>query len=204
MKYCKSIYKYIIKMYDLYHETSYNNLSQILIANELFKSSNLPDDAQLCQGSSKRKLCKNPNISLENPDFWKEYDEVDAVYLRLKEHGKTDILKYNDCALIFNSKLLSLYNNVINTEENFGFMINKNGVLGQSQFSGETGMSIYNMIDIEKLTSFQFDYNNSEVAVLSNIDLKFLNEIIIKKKYIKFNKKLLDNSKLPKLKISYI
>lgn len=194
-------------MYDLYHETSYHNLSQILSSDELCKSSNLPVNAQMCQGSSKRKLCTNPNISLENPDFWKEYDEVDAVYLRLKEHGKKDILKYNDCRLIFSGKILTLYNNVINTEENFGFMINQNGIEGQSQFSGENGMSIYNMKDVEKLSNFCFDYNNSEVAVLSNINLKFLNEIIIKKKFINFHQKLLDSgnaSRFPNLKISYI
>lgn len=191
-------------MYDLYHETSYNNLTQILSSNELYKSSNLPANTQMGQGSSNRRLCKNPKISLENADFWKDYDEVDAVYLRLKEHGKNDILKYNDCALIFNGKLLSVYNNVINTEENFGFMISQNGVVGQSQFSGETGMSIYNMNEVEKLTNFQFDYSNSEVAVLDNIHLKFLKEIIIKKKFIKFNQKLLNITKLPQLKISYI
>lgn len=171
-------------MFDLYHETSFENVSKILESFELLKSSNIPKHIKRGQGTANRKLTSDPMISLTDPEFYNDYDEVDAVFLRLKHFNHNDILRYNDCALIMNSHLLYTYDNVINTEENFGFMISENGKEGESQFSGDPGISIFNMQDIEILNTYKFDHYRSEVAVLSNISLKFLKKILMKKKFL--------------------
>lgn len=79
--------------------------------------------------------------------------------------------------------MLDEYDSVFITEENFGFMISENGVEGESQFSGEMGMSIYNRQDIDLLRTYNFDFERSEVAILDNVSLKFLKKIYLKRSF---------------------
>lgn len=96
--------------------------------------------------------------------------------------------------------MLDEYDSVFITEENFGFMISENGVEGESQFSGEMGMSIYNRQDIDLLRTYNFDFERSEVAILDNVSLKFLKKIYLKKKF----QHILMSSTIKKIKTNNI
>lgn len=176
-------------MYCLYHETSFKNLENIFRSRKLYKSSILSEKINRSQGSSKRKLTKDPTVSLTNDKFYELYDEVDAVYFRLSKTNEKILLKFNNVVLYFKSYILKEYSTVINTEENFGFLISESGEIGKSQFSGETGISIYNLKNLNTLKTFQFDSQNSEVAILDSVNLKYLIKVVIKKKYKRIFKK---------------
>lgn len=168
-------------MYELYHETSFSNLENILDEFTLFKSS---FSRSVGQGSrNKKRLTNNPKVSLIDGSFYNYYDEVDGVYFRLKKISDSISLKTNDVLLLFSGGMLDEYDSVINTEENFGFMISENGVEGESQFSGEMGISIYNQKDIDVLRNYNYDFERSEVVILDNVCLKFLKKIYLKKKF---------------------
>lgn len=170
-------------MYELYHETSFSNLESILDEFTLYKGSFFREEFIIGQGSRNRKLTNNPNVSLTDRNFYEYYDEVDGVYFRLKKINDIISLKRNDVLLLFSGGMLDEYDSVINTEENFGFMISENGVEGESQFSGEMGMSIYNRQDIDLLRTYNFDFERSEVAILDNVSLKFLKKIYLKRSF---------------------
>lgn len=170
-------------MYELYHETSFRNLENILNEFTLYKSSFLTSEFIIGQGGRNRKLTNNPKVSLTDKSFYNYYDEVDGVYFRLKKISDVISLKTNDVLLLFSGGMLDEYDSVINTEENFGFMISENGVECESQFSGEIGISIYNRQDIDLLRTYNFDFERSEVAILDNVCLKFLKKIYLKKKF---------------------
>lgn len=191
-------------MYELYHETNFFNLESILRDFILFRSSNYKPEFKIGQGSVNRRLTQDPTVSIVNSDFFKFYDEVDGVYFRLKRYNYKKTLETSDCCLIFSGKILSQYNNVINTEENFGFMIDKNGVENESQFSGEMGMSILNMQNIEKLEQYSFDFERSEVVVLNDVDLKFLKYILIKKKFKNLSRKIVKFCENNNIKIIFV
>lgn len=170
-------------MYDIYHETAFENLESILKYQTLFKSSELNSRGRSGQGSVNRRLAQDPTISLVNRTFYDSYDEVDAVYFRLKTHKSPIELVYNEVLLLFSGSLLDDHDSVINTEENFGFMIRENGKEGESQFSGNMGISIFNKERIDILYNLDFDHRRSEIAVLDNVCLKYLKCIYMKTKY---------------------
>ena len=170
-------------MYELYHETSFGNLENIVNEFTLYKSSCFKPEFIIGQGGRNRKVTNNPKVTLTDSNFYKYYDEVDGVYFRLKKISDRISLKTEDVLLLFSGGMLDEYDSVINTEENFGFMINENGVEGESQFSGEMGMSIYNRQDIDLLRNYKYDFERSEVVILDNVDLKFLKKIFLKKKF---------------------
>ncbi|QIH04855.1 hypothetical protein [Dasineura jujubifolia toursvirus 2a] len=167
-------------MYEIYHETSFSNLESILKTGFLVTSSS-SIKRQRNEGSSDRRTTKDPMISLRDKNFYEKYDEVDAVYLRFKIPDNN--LPLNDAMFVFSKDILDNYHSVINTTENFGFMINKNGVEGVSQFSGDPGISIVNSKDLYKIANYNFDYRYSEIAIMEDVDISNVKHIYIRKKF---------------------
>ena len=174
-------------MYLMIHETTISALDNILKVNTLFKSSKLQELGIKAggQGTANRKLTVDPKVSLTNPkDFYKKYDEVDGVYFRLLS-AKTPIeVRYGgDCILVFSS-LVESNPFVINTEENSGFCIAEDGVVAESQLSGEEGMTISNLKNLDILKRYKFDPYVSEVCIMDNVSLNYLLHICVKKDLI--------------------
>ncbi|MGL5962383.1 MAG: hypothetical protein ACRCZ0_10600 [Cetobacterium sp.] len=174
-------------MYSVIHETNAENIINILKTNKLFRSSECQKrNLKKGQGYANRRLTKDPSISLTNLDFAQYYDEVDAVYCRLlRINAKITKLQFGDgnCILVFSEKILKDHRFILNTEENFGFQIAKNGHEGISQFSGEPGLTITSYNKLNMLANYDFDQNASEIAFLSNISLKYLKSIFVKEQY---------------------
>nr|WOZ30163.1 hypothetical protein PPFHPHBJ_00008 [Cydia pomonella granulovirus]WOZ44784.1 hypothetical protein HDNAPKKO_00010 [Cydia pomonella granulovirus]WOZ44920.1 hypothetical protein GGGKFHNK_00008 [Cydia pomonella granulovirus]WOZ45056.1 hypothetical protein BGFFOGFG_00008 [Cydia pomonella granulovirus]WOZ45577.1 hypothetical protein AAGMHLIN_00006 [Cydia pomonella granulovirus] len=75
--------------------------------------------------------------------------------------------------MLFSPHLLRYYDFVINTEENFGFMIAEEGIVGESQFSGEPAFSITSTTNLHLLNDIP-NVLGSEVLIRSNVDVKYL------------------------------
>lgn len=162
-------------MYDIYHETICENLEKILQSGKmLIKSLAEKNCTKSVQGSLNRRLAKDPTVTLRDSGFFTEYDEVDAVYFRFKKRNDAieKINENSDCVIIFDENLVKNHKTVINTEENFGFMIAKNGELGNSQFSDEPGYSFYDPKNMDILENINFSPDCTEIACLENVDLK--------------------------------
>lgn len=175
-------------MYLIIHETLISNLKNILKSDKLFKSSTTACSPKITklQGKKKRRLASNPRVSLTDPDFSEKYDEVDGVYFRLFDINTPVKLNYNgDCVLVFSNELLVDSKFVLNTEENFGFCIAEDGVRSEAQFSGEEGMTITNLDNLKFLEKYKFNYYNSEILIMDDVDLKYLRNIFVKKEYMK-------------------
>lgn len=173
-------------MYSVIHETNAENIINILRSKKLFRSSECQKrNLQKGQGDKNRRLTRDPSISLTNLDFAHYYDEVDAVYCRLLRINAKIETQFGDgnCILVFSGKTLKDHKFILNTEENFGFQIAKNGHEGISQFSGERGLTITSYNNLEMLANYDFDQNASEIAFLSNISLKYLKSIFVKEQY---------------------
>lgn len=169
---------------ELMHETKISSLSQILHTKVLFKSSEIrARNLSIGQGCfNKRLLSTDPTISIDNNNI--EYDEVDGVYFRLTNTITPKIL-YGDCLLIFPMNILNTYDKfVINTTENHGFCINRDGIMSDSQFSGEPGITITNCKNLSLLQNIDFDIASSEVVIMDNVKLDNLKSVFIKKQSI--------------------
>lgn len=140
-------------LYCLIHETNFKSLYSILKSGYVLTSGKTQTMVQ-GQGSKNRRLTNDPTVSLTIPDFYLLYDEVDGV----------------DFAVLKRYKL------VINTEENFGFLIAKESVIKQAQFIGEPGFSVTSISKINLLNSVQ-NLQNSEVLILDNVTIVFLYKI---------------------------
>lgn len=173
-------------MYVVIHETTVESLFKIIDAKTLFRSSEIQKrNLKTGQGKSNRRLTKNPSISLTDPSFADKYDEVDAVFCRLLRL-ETKVQSYfgnDNCILILDGAVLKNNSFVLNTEENFGFQIAKNGKIGVSQFSGEPGLTITSYSDLYLLKSHDFDPYATEVAILNNIPLTYLKSVFVKDKH---------------------
>ena len=156
--------------YYLIHETSLSSLLCILKSGYLLTSSKTQKMANAAgQGSKNRRLTSDPTVSLTMPDFYEYYDEVDGVYMRLLNKETSLKSVFGECTLLFGWCTLNQHSFVINTEENFGFMIGESGI---SQFSGEPGISITSLRDIEMI-----DGNNAEVLIRSDVAVSFIKYI---------------------------
>lgn len=168
-------------MYLIIHETNISSLLKILNANELYKSSEIQKlGLKTSQGNSNRRLSENPKISLIDSHFSDKYDEVDGVYFRLLRINTPIKVNYGgECVLVFSKNILERYKFVINTEENFGFCIAEDGVVSKSQFSGEKGMTITTLKNIDLLSKYNFNPYFSEILIMDNVDLKDLKCIFV-------------------------
>ena len=173
-------------MYIIIHETSIKGLLNIFRVEKLFKSSTIKElGLRVGQGSPDRRLATDPTVSLSDKEFYNKYDEVDGVYFRLLEvvtpvksnHG-------GDCIMIFSKNILEDSDFVINTEENFGFCIAKDGVLAESQYSGEQGMSVTTIKNLPLLSRYNFDPYSSEIVILDDVDLSHLKCVFVKSNLI--------------------
>lgn len=180
-------------MYLIIHETSITAFKNILKANQLLKSSKIKElGLSTFQGSKNRRLADDPKVSLVDRDFSQKYDEVDGVYFRLLTVDTPIKLNYGgECVLVFSKDILMDKTNfVINTEENFGFCIAEDGIVAESQFSGEEGMSITNLKNFDLLKGYHFNHYSSEILINDNIDLKYLKTVFVLKHLL--NEKLMD------------
>lgn len=90
------------------------------------------------EGGFNRRISFNNEFSFEK-DL---YDEGYGVYFRIL---RVLPIYVKEVAIIFDENILSKYGNwFINTEENFGFKMDKN-VFTESLFSGEYGKTIYDI-----------------------------------------------------------
>jgi len=180
-------------MYLIIHETSVTALKNILKVNQLLKSSKIKElGLSTFQGSKNRRLADDPKVSLVDRDFSQKYDEVDGVYFRLLTVDTPIKLNYGgECVLVFTKDILMDKTNfVINTEENFGFCIAEDGIVAESQFSGEEGMSITNLKNFDLLKGYHFNHYSSEILINDNIDLKYLKTVFVLKHLL--NENLMD------------
>lgn len=170
-------------MYIIIHETTLSSLMNILKVNTLLKSSQIQElGLPTSQGSPKRRLTTNPYIGLEDSNFSQKYDEVDGVYFRLLPIDTPVRTNYGgDCVLVFSKDILNHNKFVINTEENFGFCLALDGIVAVSPFSGEEGMTITNLKNIDLLNGYNFNPYSSEILIMDNVNLSNLNCIFIKK-----------------------
>lgn len=164
----------------LIHETSYGSLEKILQSGYLFISSKTQKLDSVGQGSKNRRLTTDPMVSLTNPNFYDMYDEVDGVYLRLHPRTATIRSQFSECVLIFSTSLLNHLPFVINSEENFGFLIDREGIVSESQFSGEPGFSIRN-IDNLKLLKDLVDFSSTEVVILKDVPISYIKYVFYTK-----------------------
>lgn len=175
-------------MYTMIHETTLNALYNILKVNSIFRASKIRElGLKTNQGSFDRKLAVDPKISLTNPkDFFEKYDEVDGVYFRLLTEKTPVETKYGECVLAFSSIHFLVENNpfIINTEENNGFCIAEDGIVGESHFSGDEGLTITDLKNIDILKRYKFNPYASEVVIMDNIDLNFPLRIFVEKEQI--------------------
>lgn len=179
-------------MYLIIHETTISSLSNILKVNSLFQSSKIQElGLTTAQGSKKRRLANDPKVSLRDKKFADKYDEVDGVYFRLLTLNTPIKTNYGgDCVLIFSKNILVNSKFVINTEENFGFCIAEDGVISEAQFSGEEGMTITNLQNLNLLKDYHFNPYSSEILILDNVNLNELQCIFVK--YQLINTKLIE------------
>jgi hypothetical protein len=175
-------------MYLIIHETSTSSLLEILKSNNLLKSSEVQKlGLSLGQGSKNRKLTSNPRISLEDGDFADKFDEVDGVYFRLLTLETPIQTNYGgSCVLVFSKEVLQNYPFVINTEENFGFCIGHEGKEAEAQFSGEPGITITNYSNLHILKEYKFNPYSSEIVIMDNVSLRYLQSVFMKKDQITF------------------
>ena len=173
-------------MYLIIHETTLSSLLNILKVDLLFKSSKIQElGLSTIQGRSKRRLSSNPKISLLDPKFSEKFDEVDGVYFRLLTINTPIKTNYGgDCVLIFSENILNHNNFIINTEENLGFCIAEDGIVAEAQFSGEKGMTISNLKNLNFIKDYHFNPYSSEILVLDNVNLNELRCIFIKHQLI--------------------
>ncbi|ACZ63515.1 PrGVORF29 [Pieris rapae granulovirus Wuhan] len=168
-------------MYYLIHETSLSSLELILKSGYIFTSGKTQTIKETKgQGSKKRRLATNPATSLLDSEFYEHYDEVDGVYMRLQSKTDSVRLKFVDCIMLFNMSLLKTNRFVINTEENFGFMIDEEGVVNESQFSGEPGFSITSLSNLYLLNDL-INAPASEVLLLDDVSILYLRTIFFNK-----------------------
>ncbi|AKN63306.1 hypothetical protein AsGV032 [Agrotis segetum granulovirus] len=162
----------------LIHETSFEALSKILQSGFLLTSSKTQKLKVRGQGSSNRRLASDPRVSLTDSEFFNKYDEVDGVYMRLQPKMHSIRSKYSDCVLVLRMNLLKYCKFVINSEENFGFYIAEEGVIGTSQFSGEPG---FTTTSFEKLALLKdtTDYSSTEVLILQDVPVSFIKFIFL-------------------------
>jgi hypothetical protein len=160
------------------HETTVTALVNILKVNTIYKSSKILE-LNLKTGQSGR--CKiittDPRIFLTHSN--KDVDEVDGVYFRLVIDIPTKLI-YGDCILVFPFDILNDNKFIINTEENHGFCIAEDGIVAESQFSGEEGMTITNLKNFYLLEKYTFEHYSSEVVIMDNVDLTNLVSIFVK------------------------
>jgi hypothetical protein len=179
-------------MYLIIHETSLPSLLNILKADVLLKSSKIQElGLSTAQGSPKRRLSTDPKVSLRDSDFGDKFDEVDGVYFRLLNVSTPIKTNYGgDCVLIFSKDILDHNNFIINTEENFGFCIADDGVVAEAQFSGEEGMTISDLKNLNFLKEYNFNPYSSEILILGSVNLNDLQCIFVKQQLI--NEKLIE------------
>lgn len=160
----------------LIHETTHESFKKIIESGYLLVSSKTQKLQVSGQGSKNRRLAPDPKVSLTNHNFYDVYDEVDGVYLRLHPCKDTIRSQYSECVLVFNINLLKHFSFVINTEENFGFFIDREGVVNVSQFSGESGFSISNTDNFKMLNDI-VDFSRTEVLVLKDIPISYIKHV---------------------------
>lgn len=168
-------------LYYLIHETSIASLDSILKNGFLLTSSKTQHmEGAVGQGSKNRRLAQDPSVSLTKSDFYELYDEVDGVYMRLQRKTESVRSQYSECVMLFSSALLRHHRFVINTEENFGFLIDEEGVVNESQFSGEPGFSITSLTNIYLLEELA-DASASEVLIRDDVSTQFLRTVFFTK-----------------------
>lgn len=191
----------------IFHETSLKNLEMILNSGVILRSSEHKKQSldNHRQGSKNKKLSQDISLLLNSGNMFL-FDELDAVYCRLLVNYKLDKSLKNyfvdDCMIFLKPKVLKKNKFIFNTEENSGFRIDKDWKINISQISGEPGLSISKYKDLKVIAKYlKFDCFRTEISILNNIDIKYIQVIIIKGN---FNKNINDICKEKKIKLIYI
>lgn len=172
-----------MEKFHLIHETSCENVQQILLNRYLFTSSKTQNMRSVVggQGGSNRRIAIDPRVSLHDSKFMEKYDEVDGVYFRLhpKLHHMTDT--YFDCIMVFSHKLLQDFDFLLNTEESFGFNIDEEGVVGTSPFTGKPGVTVSDYRNLKAVFDLMTDYDSTEVLIREDVPVNYLLCVMFKK-----------------------
>lgn len=171
-----------MEKFHLIHETNCISVQRIMVSRYIYTSRRTQQMVDIItgQGGGNRRLAEDPRVSLTDPNFFDKYDEVDGVYFRLhpKLHHITHT--YSDCVMVFSHKLLQDFDFVLNTEENFGFFIDEEGVVGTSQFSGEAGMTVSDYRNLELVFEHMTNYDSTEVLIRDNVPVGYLRYVVFK------------------------
>jgi hypothetical protein len=136
----------------------------------------------VCQGNVNRRLALDPRVSLTDPNWSDKFDEVDGVYFRLLPVDIPVKAVYGGtCVLVFDKQMLHERPFILNTEENFGFCIDEDGVEKNSQFSGEPGITVSNINQIQLIQNYHFDPYASELCMLGNVSINSLKTVFVKR-----------------------
>ncbi len=162
------------KIIRLIHGTSVEGYQSIMIMKRILDQVDRAELKILLAGQG------SPNRVIGQYDDDMLSDEAQGVYFRIDTStAPLNLLdEPGDVFLIFSSDLLRQYKPwVINTEENFGFMIDAHGVKGEGKFSGDPGTSWVNYIPPEGIQEIS---KVSELLIPNSINLDNLIAVAFK------------------------
>jgi hypothetical protein len=138
----------MIHITNLIHSTSLAGYNGIVMSGHLLNQPALIEKGIIIigEGGADRRI-GDKMVTLEDEDWYKKYDEGRGIYFRVETNISkcTNPFSYGgDVIMEFSPKLLEQYPNwILNTEENFGFVLGKHGEEVESPFSGNLGKTFY-------------------------------------------------------------
>lgn len=178
----------------LIHSTSLKGYNGIIESLYLYNQHCLSEKGIIFkgEGGGQRRI-GDRMVTIEDKNWWKHYDEGRGIYFRIDTDQSQDrdpFVYGGEVVLEFSPDLLKQYPDwILNTEENFGFVIGKHGEEAESPFSGDIGKTLYGTYEESDLVGV-----NNDVAELV-IDVPEINmDNLIN---VKFKNKSIKNKALP-------
>lgn len=149
----------------IYHCTNVKTLPDILKSGKLLTqlSREKLGIKRYGEGGPNRKIGDHKAV-LENPDYWKDLDEANGVYFRVKKPH----CDKNMVSLVFSVDILNSSDFHINTTENNGFYLGLPGESVLGPYSGSVGVT-YDKTNIESYVP-RYDKHH-ELVITSDVDL---------------------------------
>lgn len=168
-------------METIVHSTSIDALNDILIIGMLLdqdmrKTFNIKQSGE---GTKGRKIGHYTD-PLNNPEFSRNVDEAKGVFFRMGP-----VNQRSDVQLIFSPKLLKQYPEYIfNTDENYGFVVGKDGLEGISPFSGDPVTTYFGRVPPKHVLKTIIP-DNTEILIPESVNLDNLVAIKYKTQELK-------------------
>lgn len=174
-----------MKINHLFHVTSLDGYNGIIQSKNLLNQPSLVKKGIVIKGEGGlNRRIGDRLATLVDKDWYKHFDEARGIYFRIAIED--DPFRYGgDIVLEFSPDLLKQYPNwILNTEENFGFVLGNHGEIKESPFSGELGKTLYGKYtekDLEDIIP-----GNAELTIdVPSINLKNLVNVRYKNENIK-------------------